>query len=79
MIERRVIIIYSDVLINRLLSYSVMNISYLFHCASHSCFVFFFGISCFSISINHNQFCLLQLDTEQKKSQKSGEIKYREC
>ena len=72
MIERRVIIIYSDVLINRLLSYSVMNISYLFHCASHSCFVFFFGISCFSILINHNQFCLLQ----QKKSQKRGETKY---
>ena len=45
-IERRVIINYYDVLINRLLSYSVMNISYLLNCASHS-FFFLFGIFCF--------------------------------
>ena len=76
MIERRVIIIYSDVLINRLLSYSVMNINYLLLCASHSCFFFLFGISCFSISINYNRFYLLQLDAKQKKSEKSGETKY---
>ena len=76
MIERRVIIIYSYVLINRLLSYFVMNISYLLHFASHSCYFFLFGISCFSISINFNRFCSLQLDEKQKKSRKSGETKY---
>ena len=76
MIERRVIIIYSYVLINRLLSYFVMNISYLLHCASHSCYFFLFGISCFSILINYNRFYSLQLDEKQKKSPKSGETKY---
>ena len=73
MVERKVIIIYSYVLINRLVSYSVMNISYLLHCVSHTYIFFLFGISCFSISINYNQFCLLQLDAKQKKSRKSGE------